>query len=615
MGTYVDKVVGIPPVQDWFSTLHGYADKSFDAAYELSKVSTTFKNQLTQPEYTPPDVIDPKIVLSDIKDPKEPGYSSSNANHPGTITVQPPTHLKAAKPVFDVDKMNINIPQLPMLDNYVAPVKPSYDLNKKFPDPIDSTIPGEPLLIEVVIPDVPILNLPTFSATLPVSTIVVPGVTFSFDEKAYSDELLTKVKDELLIRLSGGTGLSPTIESAIWNRGRDREHSASLQAERSLLIESSQTGFTRPQGSVRAALDRATQESQSKILELSREIMIAQANLEQENIKTSIQQTIALEDILIRQHNDIQARSFEVAKFMQNIALEIYNATVAEYNLKIEAYKAESIVFKTLIDAELVKVETFKAQVEAQGLVNDINRQYVDMYATTVDAIKTAVEIYKVEVDAVSEQLRAEALKIEAYKTDVQAYSELVSANTQKYIAYGEAVKGESVKADIYSKEVDAYASRIQAYATEQQSYDSSAGLEIDTEKLKISQFTANLDGFIKQVQADQMNFQSQVDVYRGQASIYNSKVGFKTAESDLALKGFQSQIQQTQYSYDKSMEMMRFNADKLIEESKLKLQSMISSGSINAQLASSSLNAINVSASNSSSLGNTLTESRGGDA
>jgi len=370
------------------------------------------------------------------------------------------------------------------------------------------------------------------------------------------------------------------VEAAIWNRGRDREQNASKQNERSILVEGSQTGFTRPQGALRAANDRQIQETQGKVIELSREIMITQAQLEQENIKTSIQQTIMLEDILMREHNNLNNRALDAAKFMQTVAIQIFNASIAYYNMQLEAYKTAASVFNSLIQAELVKIEIYKAEIEAQGLIVDINKTNAEIYAIQIAAIKTAVEIYEIEVRAVGEELRAEGLKIEAYGKDVDAYSALIDANTQHYIAYGEAMKGEAIKADINKTMVDGYASKVQAYATEQDAYDNQARIGIDTERLKIDQFDANMRGFTAQVDADSKNFSAQADIY-----------------------------DQSQFQYNKSIELMKIDIANVLSNNELHLKAYESSGAIHGQIAATALNGISVSASNSSSLGNSLSE------
>lgn len=609
MAQYVSEISSEPQVQGWLSTLNGYASGSIAAASSLASSLGAFTGTMYIPSYNPPVIRSSGIGIGGISTPNIPAVNVSTSSHPGTVAITTPGFKPINAPLFDVTKLVLNIPVLPTVVDPTAPIKPNIDLDIPFPSAPNTTLPDDPVMIDIVIPDVPIINLPTFDTVVPIIDIVVPGITFSFNEDIFSDDLLTKVKDELLIRLSGGTGLEPVVEAAIWNRGRDREHVASQQTANALLNEKTQTGFTRPNGAVLSELRIINQDSQNKIIDLSREIMIKQADLEQENIKHSIQQTIVLEDILMREHNNINNRAFEVAKYLQNIAIEIYKQSIVQYNLKLEAYKAEAIVFDTVIKGELAKVQIFKTEVEAQGLISEINSQSIAIYNAQIEAIKTTVEVYAVEVKAISEQLRAESIKIDAFKAEVDAYTAEISANTEKYRAYSEQVKAEGIKADIYKTEVDAYASKVQAYATENSALISEAQLELETQSLIIKQYLANLEGYLKEVQTEQLYYQNQIDIYKGEASMYSSKVSLNTAKAEVAIKDFESQVFQSQYASTAALEGMKLTASTIDNTNKGMIEGLKAAGSVHAQIASSALNAINVSASNGSSLTNSLSE------
>jgi hypothetical protein len=428
--------------------------------------------------------------------------------------------------------------------------------------------------------------------------LVVPGVTFSWSESAYSDDLLTKVKSELFTRLDGGTGISPVVEEAIWNRGRDRESKAALLAERTLLEDRAGQGFSRPTGSMMSALDQVIQDTQGKIIELSREIMIKQAELEQENIKTSIQQTIALEDLLLREKNNISQRQFEAAKYMQDIAVEIFKISVSKYNSEVEAYKAFSAAYTSRVQAELSKIEIFKAQIDAEKLKGDINEQNIKIYVAQLEGVKSNVEVYKALISAVSEKLKAEALKIEVYKSDVEAYATGVKAKAEEYSMYSEQIKGELAKVSIYESKVKAFTSRIQAYAAQNEVTIKKADAEVNIQELNVKKYSADIDAFIKQVQADQLIYQSAVDLYKGQAEMYLADVGMTRSSAELALKQSENVITQNKYKADIGIQNAQISLESLKGAYGASLQAKIAAGSIYQGIGTSALNAINVSAS-----------------
>ena len=91
---------------------------------------------------------------------------------------------------------------------------------------------------------------------------------------------------------------------------------------------------------------------------------------------------------------------------------------------------------------------------------------------------------------------------------------------------------------------------------------------------------------------------------------MYNAKTGLNVADTEVKLKSFENEIQQSQFSSAKALEAIKVNSDLILAENANRLAAMQASGSIYSQIASSSLNAINVSAGNSSNLGNSLNES-----
>lgn len=610
MGTYVNQIPYVITLDGWFNRFGGYASESISSANDLADKLSDFTADAPDINFTPPDTIASNISTATVDEPTIPEYVPSGIQHPGAFAPQSVGTTLLTAPIFDIDNVSLNLPDLPSITSPLAPTKPDIDLTTEFPVSPDTILPDLPDLVSLELPTLDALNLPVFLANAPDSlNVTVPGTTFSFNEELYSDELLTKVKDELLVRLSGGTGLEPVVEAAIWNRGRDREHTAALQAERDVMTESGPSGFTRPSGASQSALDRVIFETQGKVIELSREIMVKQADLEQENIKHSIQQTIALEDILIREHSNVQNRALDVAKYTQNIALEIYKAAVSKYQMELELYKVESEVFQTLIEAEISKVTIFKAEIDAQLALGTINEQNVKVYTAQIDAIDSVVSMYKTEVEAVSTKLQGESIKIDAFKSEIDAYSSEIQANTEIYKGYSAQIEGEKTKSDIYESQVKGFATRVQSYATEQGALNDISSNEIALEELRLKSYLGNLEGYVKAIQSDQLNFQSQIDVYKGAASMYNAKTDYNTASANIALKDFELQLQQTQYSSSKALEAIKFNSQAVLSSNQNTIEGMKAAGNIQSQIASSSLNAISVSSSVSQSLSNSLSE------
>jgi len=608
----VDVDVKIPDIDGWIGVLNGYAQDASSNANSLANSLAKFQGTSYAPEVTFKHY-DPTVVLQKPDGIDPPIFEIKDRTPPSALAISIPNVDLGLGDIPELDAISPDVimPPVPSELDATAPEKTfTLDLDKDFPLSPDTTLPTPPTLVSLDLPDdISVLN-PLFEGVIPDSAnIDVPGITFNFSEDPYSSSLLDDINTELLLRLSSSTGINPVVEQAIWDRGRDREHTATLDADRGVVEDKSSQGFTRPTGALMSALDRSLQESRGKVIELSREVMIKQAELEQENFKFSMQQAITLESTLINQYNNVQQRSFEVAKYLQEVSFEVFKLLVAKYNTELEAYKASSQVFEAEVKAELIKVEIFKAQIDAEKVKGEINDQNIRVYVAQIEAINSTVEIYKTQVQAVSEELRAEGLKVETYKSDVEAYATLVGAKSDEYRSYSERVKAEMSRVDIYDSQVKAYTSRIQAYSIGKDTEIKQASLKMDIEDLKIKKYLADIEAFIKQVQADQLTYQSSVDVYKGQLQNYMADIGFSTAQSEIGLKAADTIIDQNKYDVSTAIERIKIRANIIADKNNNQLEGLKAAGATYAQLASSSLNAVSVSASAGGSASGSISE------
>ncbi len=611
MGEWVNVNVPVPDVEGWLLTLNDYAAEAISNAERVAESIDNFTPSQYTPQITFED-IQTDISLDPTNKPVRPSFNLSTRNPPRSISISTPTLSGKTAPEFTELDPAISFPDLPPQLSVELPIK-DFDIETSFEYPTspDYILPNVPTLLDLELPTLATIDLPTFSLDFPTSNdIIVPGVTFSFTEELYTSPLLDKVKNELLSRLDGGTGLNPIVENAIWDRGRDRESKAVTIAERTLLVDRASQGFSRPPGAALAALEGIVQDYQGKVIELSREIMIKQAELEQSNLINAIQQTISLEDILIKENLAINQRSFEVSKYIQDVAIELFKAKVSVYNIKVEAYKAYSSSYQAKIQAELSKVEIFKGEIEAQKLKGDINEQNIKIYVAQLEAIKTNVDIYKTIIESISEKIKAEGLKLEVYKSDIEAYSTAVKAKATEYSMYSEQIKGELAKVEVFDSKVKAYASRIQAYASANDIEIKRAEILKDIEGLKIKKYEADINAFIKQVQADQAIYQSAVGLYQSEAQMYLADNSLNRSIAELELKQADNIIQQNKYTADIAIANAQITLESIKSAYNSILESKKAAGSIYSQIGGSALNAINVSASVSGNAGVSLSES-----
>jgi hypothetical protein len=613
MAQYVNTNYGIPDVTEAFNSMSAFATQLTNSADNLANSLANYSPIYFQPNFTPSD-LDTNLNLRDTGE-------LSSVTLPTINEFDPPTDYQLNLPTIDLTNIQFpeyniaeptfNSPTKPNALQISAPDKPTIDLDKQFPDDPVINLPSAPTLQSFSLPSLDSISLPSFTGNLPsLSNIDIPTATLDYNEQPYDDTLLDCIKIELKNRLTQSTGLNPVVEQAIWDRGRDREHTAVLSAENDLLKERGQLGLSRPSGALQSALDAVRQEAQSKLIELSREIMIKQAELEQENFKFSMQQAIALEEILIREYSAVQLRTLDVAKHKFQMALEVFKAQVSRYELEVDLVKTETIVFETKLKAELSKLDKFKAEIEAQKLISDINKETINVYLAQLEGVKSTVELYKTRVGAVTEQLRAEGLKIQSYSADVDAYKSLIQSKSEEFKAYSEEMRGELVKSQVFDSKVKAYTSRVQAYSQMVDVEAKKADIQITGEKLKSDTFAVKMDAYLKRIQAEQSKIQLYLDKYKTELQKYLADISYNTAASELEMKVVDTSLRQYELNTNLSLKAAEIHAQSIRSGNAVQVEALKGAGSIYAQLAASSLNAVNVNMSSNQGVNQSLNES-----
>jgi hypothetical protein len=204
----------------------------------------------------------------------------------------------------------------------------------------------------------------------------------------YTSSLISTLASLLGTRLAGGTGLAPAVETAIWDRARDRE-AALAQANIDEVTRTHEAlGFHLPTGVLAAQVREAQRDYYTKTSTLSRDIAVKQAELEQSNMTDAVQRAIAYEDTLA----SILQRREQVAVDAFRAEVETFNAHVTAYRVEVEAYSAQ-------IESDIKHWEVEIKQLEAQAtytltgqkMNSDIIRANL---ATALEAAKIAAQMY-----------------------------------------------------------------------------------------------------------------------------------------------------------------------------------------------------------------------------
>jgi hypothetical protein len=192
----------------------------------------------------------------------------------------------------------------------------------------------------------------------------------------YSSAMLTALSNAITTRLAGGTGLSTSVEAALWDRARERELVTAQAAIDELTFTSEALGFILPTGVLNDGIRRETRAYYDKVSSLSRDIAVEQAKLEQANVQkgleVGIQYETGLADIQYKRsqvavdifRTDVMRFDAEVRQDVSHWeAVSRTNEAIANYTLNSARVNAE-IIHANL--ATLLEVGKTGAQVYAQ---------------------------------------------------------------------------------------------------------------------------------------------------------------------------------------------------------------------------------------------------------
>jgi hypothetical protein len=624
MATYDENgtVIGLPPfipIPHYDRPYNYSAEDVVDAGWQLSQSYSTVAFNTAIGFLNEIGTISTQI--SDL-----PDISATVGEVTTTLT---PMDIPAA-PVRP-DGMDLNLPAVPVEPTLatVAPlelgnapefaaVSPEVDLSIAAPAPLDATLPVAPELNAVVLPDaatldlpaspdllpldlpgVPSLNLPVFDASVPDAPLAPDVGSFSFAESAYTSDLLTSLRTMLQTWVDGAaTGIDPAVEQAIWLRGRERESSATQRKLREITRDFARRGFSKPQGAQAVALADALQEIQHRDAELSREVMVKQADLEQSNRRFAFEQAWQVESGLITYTSQIAQRAFEAAKFALQIGLEVFQARVAQYDAQIKAFGVQAEVFRAQLQGELARLEIFKAQIESQKLIGEINIQAVEIYKARIDAAKARIDVYRTQVEAASVIATVNRTVIEAYSARVGAYEALVKAKSAEYDGYATRIKAEVSKVDVFRAQADAYRSQVEGFSALVNARSAEKAIELKIkQEAPIDLFKARTEAFRSQVGAESDRVRALASIFQAENDAFGSQVQAQAARAGAEATMFRAESDVNVAEANIRIESAKANIARLVQQVTLLSENVRAGAQVSAQLAAAALSQVNLSA------------------
>lgn len=612
--------------------------------------ASTFLAALNGLVYTPPTI---SVTWSTIAPPSLPALPAQ-PTLPDIEFAGPaaPTEFSLPAPTITIDEFTevaptTTFPDAPTVTYGVAPTVPTV-ADVELPSAPTVTSPSTPTLATISLPSAPsislpaapsylALNTPTFGGvdlneaflekleTIPELTLVAPTPYSYSVGPEYASALLDNIKAKLNERIAGGTGLDPAIEQAIWDRGRDRETKIWQANEDEILRSTEALGFQLPPGVVAAQIREAQQTYAQKLSELSRDVSIKQAELEQENLKQTIDAGINLEAKLIDYSVQLERIAFDSARELASNTIAAYNSQVEKFRAVLTGYQTYAQAYQTIISGQMAKVEAYKAQISAEQTKADMNRTLADQYKTEVEATGAAVDVFRAQMEgerakadvnrSLVEQYRVEVeatmASVEIYKAQLAGARTLVEIEQAKIGAAGERIRAyiaqvnaETAKVEGYKAQVDAEATKVETYRVKASAFAAKVGAQAEAARLELGRYEAlarakssEWDGYRARVEAERaritalgMQSGSLLDGYKAAATAIEASAGMHT-------RIWEGQIKNYEASQQIAIQAAKINGDNLIQANNARLDAAKVGAQVYAQLAASAYAGISANA------------------
>jgi len=495
----------------------GYSITSFSGA-------TLPAAPASQISLTPPTLTNVDLTL-----PAEPSAAPAYQDISAIVAGSLPT-LSVAAPT-------ISTPSSPSQLAQFSGSIPTITTSLVFPDPpseLTNPLISAPTLAAHTEPTAPQVSLPAFSAVTPTDNTVAPtNLDTTFDNaysgvapsmitmvNGYVDAMLAQrnpqynaqmaaIEAQLTKYLAGGTGLNPAVENAIYARAQSKNDAEARRVRDAAYSEAAKRGFTIPTGALLSAQQTARQAGADNNAKAATEITVMQAEMEQKNLQFAVTTSTALRTTMLnatisymQNLGQLNGQALDYAKTVLSSILEMYNTSVKAFSVKLEAYKAEAVVYETRLKAAMAGIELYKAEIQALEALTQVDKTRVDVYRARIESLTSLSNVYRAQIEAVQGRASLEKLKLDLFQAQVQAYTAQVQGKNAEWQGYTAAINGQQAKAQVYATQIQAYASQVQAYKADIEAKAEVVKAAATTNDARARQYSAMMQGYQTVVQA-----------------------------------------------------------------------------------------------------------------
>ena len=616
----------VTAAQEYVTQVKADADAAFSAMRSsidnIGFTLVTFGDLNLPDEPAEPDeLVVPTLTPVNLDLPDEPGtapeYQPIQPIEPGS-----PPEFNTAPPEFDDPGRPAPVPGF-------NGVQPQINMDFDFPSvpaALENPFIEAPNLVDRAEPEAPIVALPSFDAIKPTDDMTPPADLSAQFISAYNDvqpamvsalrghmetwlstynpqfhTQLARIEAQLATYLAGGTGLDAAVETAIYERAKDKDIAEARRTSRAAYANAAARGFTIPDGAAFSQDARARQAASDNLARSANEIAIKQAEMEQANLQFAVTTSAALRNSMLSAslsyHGSlisINGQALDYAKSILGSIVQVYNLTVTAFQARLDAYRADAQVFDTRMRAALASIEVYKARIDALQALTNVDRAKVEVYRSRIDALNTYAQIYRTQVQIVVERASLEKMKIDLFQSEVQAYTATVQGKRAEYEGYAAALSGQEARMRVFGAQVQAHTSEVAAFRAKVDAQSAVVDATAKTNEAMSLQYKAELDGYSTVVDARGKKATLELDIQRSELNAFEAKANASIANAKMKFESYRARAEITLKTAALQAETLVRNAEMVLARTKVVAEMGIAQAQVYQGMAGAALSGMN---------------------
>lgn len=569
-------------------------------------------NQLGQLGHFTIDSINPNVTFNidqsiyGFNRPQIPTLPNLTYNDPGQIpdapALQTPTvsftNAPDAPPNLAPNIIDYALPDATLGDapnDVPTPAPTAFDAGT-----LATTIKAQPNL---VLPDVPPPDLlPVFNIPVPPAIPSAPSSSFSFTPQQYQDDLLDQLKTKLGGMIEGDTLLPAPVAQALRDRANAAVDVEELRQVEEVYAEHASRGFEVPQGIVDRKIERVRQGAQNQRGALNRDIFVQEQTVAIENLRFAITQGVSLESTLIGAHNEFMRLGMEAARLAVDVGLRLFEAQVGFYNGQMQA---NAIFASIQRDKAASTLELARLQLEAQKSRGELTEQ---QWTDGLRGLEIQAETYRANLAGMQAEASAKAednrTGIDRFRAVLAGFGEERAAFETQWGNWSRKWQTNETKVRVAELATNTYATRVRAWSETQHGQIEQAQLGIAVNDQALRVWRGKVDAMLAKYTAERDRLASLTAIAQNAVDLYRAEVSVETAAADANLRLLLAGLQREQDRVNVALKNAELAVNQLVENNKLRLAVQDGIARTSAQLAASSMSAVNFSAGIQSHMG-----------